>query len=160
MLCREIVLHDIYQHKDGSREGGQCLDRIAESVNSVTSIWFKADQRVLRDKIKKLLQLYVTKKNKEECSSGINPEYIELDDLLEEIYERKKEREANYHQSSSEKAKQINKEKKAAGDMGTKSLERLYKPPKREAQDSASCCSSHNEKRRRNSGGDTIAYLR
>ena len=43
MLCREIVLHDMYQHKDGSRERRQCLDRIAKSLNSVTTIWFKAD---------------------------------------------------------------------------------------------------------------------
>ena len=70
LLCREIVLHDMYQQKDGFRERGQCLDRILESLNSVTTIWFKVDQRALRDKIKKLLQLYVTKRKKEECSSG------------------------------------------------------------------------------------------
>ena len=96
-LCREIVLHDMYQHKDDSRERGQCLDRIAESLNFVTVIWFKIDQRALRDKIK-LLQLYVTNRNKGECSSGISPEHTELDDLLQENYERKKESEANYHQ--------------------------------------------------------------
>ena len=73
MLCREIVLHDMYQHKDGSCKRGQCLARIAESLNSVTTIWFKVDQGALRDKIKKLLQPYVTKRNKEECSSGISP---------------------------------------------------------------------------------------
>ena len=93
-------------------------------MNSVTTIWLKVDQRALRDKIKKLLHLYVTKRNKEECSSGINPGHTELDDLLQ-IYERKKESETNYHQQSSEKLKQINKEKEAAEDMRTKSLERL-----------------------------------
>ena len=56
---------DIYQHIDGSRERGQCFDRIAESLNSVTTIGFKVDQRALRDKIKKLLQLYFTIRNKE-----------------------------------------------------------------------------------------------
>ena len=107
----------------------------------------KVGQRALRDKIKKLLQLYVTKRNKEECSSGISPEHAELDNLLQEIYERKKESEANYYQQSSEKAKQMNKEKEAAEDMGTKSLERLSETRKREAQDSTSSYSSHNEKR-------------
>ena len=96
----------------------------------------------------------------EECSSRINPEHTKLDDLLQETYERKKERETNYHQQSSEKAKQINKEKEGADDMRTKSLERLSETRKREAQDSASSCSLHNENRRRGSGGDTIAYLR
>ena len=86
----------MYQHKDGSRERAQCLDCIAESLNSGTTIQFKFDQRTLRDKIKKLLQLYVTKRNKEECSSGISQEYREFDDLLQEIHEQKNESEASY----------------------------------------------------------------
>ena len=157
MLRDFTVSHDMYPHKDGSHERGKCLDRIAESLNYVSTIRLKDDQRASRDKIKKLLQLYITKGNKEECSSGISPEHTELDDLLQEIYERKKQSEANYHQQSSEKAKQINKEKEAAEDMRTKSLERISKTRKREAQDSASSCSLHNGKRRRSSGGDTIA---
>ena len=68
--------------------------------------------------------------------------------------------EANYHQQSSEKAKQINKEKEAAEDMRTKSLERLSETCKREAEDSTSSYSSHNVKICRSSGGDIIAYLR
>ena len=67
----------------------------------------------MSDKIKKLLQLYFIKRNKEERSSGKCPEHTELDDLLQEIYERKKESEANYHQQSSEKTKQKYKEKEA-----------------------------------------------
>ena len=81
-FCREIVLYDMYQHKDGSRKRGQCLDRIPESLNVVTTIWFKVNQKALRDKIKELFQLYVTNRNKEKCSSGISPEHTELDDLL------------------------------------------------------------------------------
>ena len=67
----------------------------------------------MRDKIKKLLQLYFIKRNKEECSSGKSPEHTELDDLLQEIYERKKESEANHHQQQSQKTKQKYKEKEA-----------------------------------------------
>ena len=33
------------------------------------------------------MQLYVTKRNKEECFSEISPEHTELDDLLQDIYE-------------------------------------------------------------------------
>ena len=95
----------------------------------------------MRDKITKLLQIYVTKRKKKECSSGISPEHSELGYLLQEIYERQKESEANYHQQSSEKPNQINKEKEAAEDIRTKSLQRLSETRKREAQDSASSCS-------------------
>ena len=141
-------LHDMHQHKDGSRKRGQCLYLITEPLNSVTTIGIKVDQRALRDKIKELFQLHVTKRNKVECSSGISPKHTELDDLLQEICEREKESEATYHKQSSEKANQIYKEKEAAEDTRTKSLERLSETPKREAQDTVSSCSSHNEKRR------------
>ena len=67
-LCREIVLHDMYQHKDGSQERGQCLDRIAKFLTFVTTIWFKVDQRALRDKIKNLLEPYVTNRKKRSVS--------------------------------------------------------------------------------------------
>ena len=112
----------MYQQKDGCHERGRSLDRIAESLNSVTTIWFKVDQRAFRDKIKKLLQLHVTKRNKEECFSEISPEHTELDDLLQDIYEWKKESEVTYHQQSSKMAKQINKKKEAAEDMRSKSF--------------------------------------
>ena len=74
------------------------------------------------------------------------------------IHGWKKDNEATYYQQSSKKAKQINKEKEAADDIRTKSLERLSKTRKKETQGSASSCSSY-EKRPRSSGGDTIAYL-
>ena len=77
MLCREIVLHEMCQHKDGSCERGQSLDSIVVSLNSVTTIWFKIDQRAFSDNIKKLLQLYSTKRNKKECSFGVGPEDTE-----------------------------------------------------------------------------------
>lgn len=77
---------------------------------------------------------------------GISPEHTELDDLIQQIYERKNESEANYHQQSSEKAKQINKENEVAEDMQSKPLKRLSKILKREVgvMDIASSCSSHN----------------
>ena len=59
----------------------------------------------------------VTKRNQKECSSGIGLEHTKFDDLLQEIYEQKKESEGNYHQQLSEKAKKIKKESKSAEDM-------------------------------------------
>ena len=51
LFCREVRLCNLYQYKDGSTERGQCLDRIAESLSAVPTIWFKVDQRALRDKL-------------------------------------------------------------------------------------------------------------
>ena len=62
LSCWEVKAFDLYQYKPGSKERGKCLDRIAESLNSTEQPWFKVDQRLLRDRIKKLLKLYVEKK--------------------------------------------------------------------------------------------------
>ena len=126
-LCREIVLHDMYQHKHGSHERGQCLDRIAKFLTFVTTIWFKVDQRALKDKIKNLLEPYVTHRKKKKCFLVISPEHTELDDLLQKIYKQKKESEGNYYQHSPEKEQQINSAKEAAEDMLTKDFVKLAK---------------------------------
>ena len=122
------------------RDVQQCLDRIAESLNVATAIWFKVNQKTQGDKIKNLLQLYVTKRNTEECSSGMSPEHTELDDLLQLIHERKKESKTAYYQKSSEKSKQINKGKEVLEDMQMKSLERLSETRKRDTQDNSGQC--------------------
>ena len=69
-FCREIIVQDLFQHKDGSRERGQCLDKIADCLNAVTTVWFKVDQRSLRDKINKLIKEYVSKKIKKKMVLG------------------------------------------------------------------------------------------
>ena len=83
LFCREIVSYDIYKYKSGSRERGVCLEKIALSLNSLEEPWFKVDQRALRDRFKKLLGQYITKKNEEQKASGIDVETTELDALRE-----------------------------------------------------------------------------
>ena len=76
--------------------------------------WFKVDQQSIRDRLKKLLKAFITKKNAEERASGINPEYSELDDLLSDINERKHEGEIRENQDSEEKNKKVDKERAEA----------------------------------------------
>ena len=86
LFCRKVIAFDLYQCKPGSKERGQCLDRIAENLNSTEEAWYKVDQRSLRDRTKKLLKLYVEKRNKEMPASGVEVEHTELDDLLLDIH--------------------------------------------------------------------------
>ena len=155
MLCREVILHDLFQYKDMSSERGQCLDRIAEPLNAVTNIWFKVDQRSLRDKLKKLLKDFLAKKNKEERSSGINPEHTELDNLLQDILDRKNESEKNY----TEATKKGEEEKIAAEDIRKRSMERLSETKER-LKNNGVDDEGVEKKRYRSSGNDTISYLR
>ena len=85
LLCREVIVNDPYEFKTGSRERGQCLDKIADILNAIQNPWFRVDQRSIRDRLKKLLKAFITKKNAEDRASGINPEYSEFDDLLNDI---------------------------------------------------------------------------
>ena len=125
IFLREVILYDLYQHKEGPRERGLCLDRIAESLNQIETLWFKVDQRALRDKLKKLLQFFVTKRNQEEKQSGINPEHSELDDLLQDIYERKRDAELIEAVNNDEKNKKVEEEKKESENIRKMSVERL-----------------------------------
>ena len=56
---------------------------------------------------------YIIKWNKEEKDTGISPEHRELDDLLQDICERKEEAEASYAEKKLEKTKKIEEEKDA-----------------------------------------------
>ena len=112
LFCRKVRLRYLYQYKDSSRERGQCLDRIAESLNEVQTVWFKVDQTVLRDKLNKLLKDYISKRKKEERDTGISPEHRELNYLLPDICERKQEAGKNYAEKNFEKAKKLKKRKK------------------------------------------------
>ena len=58
MLGREIMLFELwkYMYKAGSRERGQCLDRIAESLNHLERPSFSVSQKSVRDRLKILEQ--------------------------------------------------------------------------------------------------------
>ena len=162
LLCWEVIVNDPYEFKTGSRERGQCLDKIADILNAIQNPWFKVDQRSIRDRLKELLKAFITKKNAEERASGINPEYSELDNLLNDINERKHEGEIRENQNSEEKNKKVDKERVEAEQVRRMSTERLSETKKR-LSTSASTDElevSPPTKLARSSGGDTIMYLR
>ena len=65
LFCREIIAFDLCQYKPGSKETGQCLDSIAERLDSTEEPGFKVEHRSLQDRMRKFLKLYVEKWNKE-----------------------------------------------------------------------------------------------
>ena len=110
VFCREVMAFELYEYKPGSKERGPCIDRIAESLNSIEEPWFKVDQRSLKDRIKKLLK-YVEKRNKEMRASEVEEEHTELDDLLLDIYEREQQTEAEATEASEANNKKFDKRK-------------------------------------------------
>ena len=51
MLGREIML-ELWKYKAGTRERGQCLDRIAESLNHLKKPPFSVSQKSVRDRLR------------------------------------------------------------------------------------------------------------
>ena len=153
----------MFTHKPTSKERGQCYDRIAESLSAVKDVYFKVDQRALRDRIEKLLKLHASKRNREEKASGVEAEHSELDDLMLDIYDQHKQIE-NETSEASEKVKVAkDQDKLAAEEIRACAVERLSETRKRNLDkvdhgDQSQKISSNNKWR--SSGGDTIAYLR
>ena len=114
------------------------------------TLWFKVNQRALRDKLSNLLKDYISKRNKEERDTGSSPEHREFDNLLQDIYEKLK-------QLMLEKAEKTEEEKDAAEKNWRTSMAKLSETPKREGAESSSKLS---EKKMRSSGGDIIVYLK
>ena len=90
----------MFTHKPSSKEHGECYDRITESLNTVKDVYFKKDQRALRDRIKKHLKFHVSKRNREEKASRFEAEHSELDDLKLDIYNQNKQTEKETSEAS------------------------------------------------------------
>ena len=163
LFCRVVIAFELFTRKPGSKERGQCYDRIAESLSAVKDVYFKLDQRPLRCRITKLVKLHVSKRNREEKASGVEAEQSELDDLMLDIHDQHKQIE-NETSEASEKLKLAkDQDKLAAEEICACAVEGLSETRKRDLDKvdhgNQSIKISSNNKRR-SSGGDTIAYLR
>ena len=150
LFCREVIAHNMYQFKQGFRERGVCLEKIAVALNGLEEPWFKVDQRALRDRIKKLLGQYISKKNELDKASGVDVDEDELYDLLKNDFE------VIQNQENDNRNKKIDEEKKSCENARNTAAERLSETKTREAEDMPVLT----PKKTRSSGNSTIIYLR
>ena len=73
MLGREIMSFELWKYKAGSRERGQCLDRISDSPNHLERPSFSVSQKSVRDRPKILERDFKRKERSEKNASGISP---------------------------------------------------------------------------------------
>ena len=104
IFLRELLLFESWNHKYGSKERGNCWERISESLYQLTDISFKVTQRSVQDHCHTLEKIYKKQKREEDRQSGINPEEREVDFALTDITEQFQEAQ-NIHQDASEKQK-------------------------------------------------------
>ena len=130
-FCREVIAFELFTHKPGSKERGKCYDRIAESFNAVKDVYFKLDQRALRDRIKKLLKLHVRKRNREEKASGMEADHSELNDFMLNIYDQHKQIENEISEASEKVKFAKDQDKLAAEEIRACAVERPSKTRER-----------------------------
>ena len=149
LLCREILLEEPYKFKHGSRERGQCWDKIANSLSHVEKPRFIVDQRSVRDHFMKLEKSHKRKMAAEERASGISPEHTELDEALQDIMERSEGAQDELAKGEERKEKNAEKEKETAENVRKRSMERLSQTRERESPESA-------KKKKKSYPGDTV----
>ena len=76
-LC-ELILFGLWNYKYGSKERGNCWERISESLNELTDISFKVTQKSVRDHYQILEKTYKKQKQEEDRQSEINPEETDI----------------------------------------------------------------------------------
>jgi len=135
VLGREIMLFKLWKYKAGSRESGQCLDRIAESLNHLEKSSFSVSQKSARDRLKILEGDFTRKERSEKNASGISPEKTELDQLMENYLEEKGDQERESEKASEYSGEKAAKDKATAEDTRNKAMERLSETKKRAGSD-------------------------
>lgn len=88
LLCHEVMTSDLTRFKSGTRERGNCWDRIATILNGFEKPTFKVDQRAVRDRTTKLMRDFKRKIAKLEAADGVIPEMTVLDDILQRLTEK------------------------------------------------------------------------
>ena len=154
ILLKEILLFEPYSQKRGSPERGRVWEQIVESSNGQRDdkILFKVSQRSVRDRFNVLKNNFAKQQREEERASGISSEISEVDECLEDIIERFKEKDENQRKENEEKKERATEDALKAAEMRKRSLETFTESQNRYSEEIT-------PKRTRNNGNDTISYL-
>ena len=105
LLGKEVMLFELWKYKLGSRERGNCLDRIAESLNQLQEPFFNVSQKSIRDRLKILERNFKRKDRFERNASRLfRQRRSEIDVIMEDYLERKEEQERELEKISDKKA--------------------------------------------------------
>ena len=118
-FLKEMTYFEPWLHKKGSSERGEAWANLATRLGKCDELKFQVTQRSLRDRYLLLERRYKKKVAEEENSSGISPEFTELDQLMEDIVTMFEEAD----QAEVEKKKKVEKEAAEIQEVRRVSLE-------------------------------------
>ena len=96
-------------------------------MNGIPDSGFNTTQHGLRTQYEKLIEDFVQKEREEKKATGIDADYDELDQLLNDTYERASDATADLARQAKEKEKAACDEKQQAKDIRTQAMERQEK---------------------------------
>ena len=134
MLCRELLVMEIFKYPKRSKERGELWQKIATSLNNTSTIKFSVNKRSVRDRLTLLINKYREKLNKEEKSSGIAcDDDSEVEIAVAEIMEKGKAADLVRKENSNALTKKDENDKASAEEVRLKAMERLGQTKKRNA---------------------------
>ena len=158
-MCQEVLDIEPYQFKLRSPERGKAWETISSHLNATSSPKFRVTPRSVRDRYNLLTKKFQARLNEEEKASGIAGNNSELDDLLEEIFEKEKAAKEKLDNDDEDKKKSLESEKAAAEDMRKRALERVGQTSKRKGKEEGTEERSSKRKSRK-STGEAVEYLK
>ena len=135
LLLKEVLSLEPYRFKKGSKERGEIWNQLASNLNGIPDSGLNTTQRGVRTQYDKLIEDFVQKEREEKKATGIDADYDELDQLLNDTYERASDAAADLAKQAEEKEKAACDEKQQAEDIRTQAMERQEKkqPNKRKS---------------------------
>ena len=157
MLCREVLVMEIFKYPKRSKERGEIWQKISTCLNSTSAIKFTVNKRSVRDRLTLLINKYKEKMNKEEKGSGITcDDETEVEIAVAEIIEKERAADLERKEKSNTLTKDEN-DKASAEEVRLKSMERLGQTKKRSAD--SECAEVAPPKSRRNAS-EAVQYLK
>jgi hypothetical protein len=147
-FLKEMTYFEPWLHKKGSSERGEAWANLATRLGKCDELKFRVTHRSLRDRYLLLERRYKKKVAEEEKSSGISPEFTELDQLMEDIVTMFEEAD----QAEVEKKKKVEKEAAEIQEVRRVSLESFKESREREHEQP--------KKKKRTSGADAISFIK
>jgi len=112
-----VISVEPYRFNKGSKERGQAWDKIAENLNGIPNSGLKTTQRGVRTQYDKLMDEFKKKERDEKAASGIVSDYDEVDQLLNDVYEKANEAAEELAHEAEEKEKKKSEEQKQIDDI-------------------------------------------
>jgi hypothetical protein len=155
-LLREVIVHEPYQFKIGSKERGAAWTAIASDLEG--GFGMKVNQRSVREKFSRMIESFKKKEAVEQRASGVDVEYSEKDQALLDILERMAECEEVNEQERQRQIQRQNQDQQTAEEMRKRAVERLGETKKRANDEDGGNGRTPEGKRRKS--GDLVEILK